>query len=206
MAVSLVVGRHELGHIAFRIIQIAVEASLTAAGLHAGRQLTLIGQGLAQRALAHHALGLVEGAHPVGARRQARLAADAVLLVDQHNARLLVAIRCARGAHLHAGGANTLLAHGGQPVLLDVRKRAIRPHRRHPAPVLPQGHVVLLLARDLAPEASDAAVEIDNNGVTRHRRHNLLPFRQLPPAATPQIARARSTRPQARCRHASPSQ
>ena len=66
--------------------KIAEEARAAAALGHALRQLALGDLLLAEGALLHHALLLVEIAHAVGAGHGAELAADALRLVDLHGA------------------------------------------------------------------------------------------------------------------------
>ena len=68
------------------LIEVAEEAGAGAALGHALGQLALSRALLAQRALLHDALLLVEVAHAVGAAHDAELAADALRLVNLNGA------------------------------------------------------------------------------------------------------------------------
>ena len=156
-----------LGGIGIRVVQVTVEAGTGRAALHAGGQLVLGGEMPTQRALLGALLGRVPRAHAIGAGHHAVLAADALLLVHQHDV-VAVAVAGARGAHRHARGVLALLAHGRQRVAGHVGVLPHRAHGEHLRPALAQGNAVFHLAGHLAPEASGAAVQVHNNAITRH--------------------------------------
>ena len=91
-----------------RVVDVAEEARVGGAG-HDARGLA-IGLGKrrvvdaidAEGALLHHLLLRVELAHAVRAGPRAVLAADALVVVDQHDAVLGALVARARGAHRHA--------------------------------------------------------------------------------------------------------
>jgi hypothetical protein len=96
-------------HHRVRVVHVAEQARAGRAGQHAGRLAFGFGQRgagdavHAQRALAHHLALFVELARAVGAGPAAVLAADALVVVDQHDAVLGALVAGAGGAHRHAG-------------------------------------------------------------------------------------------------------
>ena len=148
-----------LRHVGVRVVQVAPEAGVGAAGGHASRVLALVGEVAAHGALLHHGLLRIVAAHAVGAGVHALLAADAGGLVHE-DAALLVAVGGASGANLQAGGVLALLALQRQPVLLELGERAVGAHLDEVVPVHAQGHVVLVLTSNLAGMAADALVEV----------------------------------------------
>ena len=91
-----------------RILHVAEQPRAGRAGLDAGglavvrRQLLVVDAVDAQRALGHHLALLVELARAVGAGPRAVLAADALVVVDQHDAVFLALVARAGRAHRHA--------------------------------------------------------------------------------------------------------
>ena len=159
------------GNSRIRVVQIAVEPGAAGAIVHAGRiGLAIGGQMLAQRALAGHAVLLAEAAHTVGTSVETVLAADALRLVHQHNARFAVAIRSARGAHLHAARMGALLALHGQVVTFDVRVGARRSYLHDTVVEGAQGQVILEFAAHDAAVATGAPVDVDDKTLPRHGR------------------------------------
>ena len=153
-------------------VQIAEEARACAALLDAGRQLALGDALLAERALLHDALLLVEVAHAVGAGHGAELAADALRLVDLHGA-VGGHVRGLGRADGHAGRVRAVLALDGQEVGVDVRPLAallarVRAHAQDLVPVVAHRNVVDDLAPNRARQAADALVEVSQDGITRH--------------------------------------
>lgn len=152
-----------------RVVQIAVEARSSRAVVHAGRLRRAVGRKmLAQGTLARHAVRLGEGAYAIGAGVQAVLAADALGLVHQHDARLAVAVARARWAHFHAASVSTLLALDGQVVAFDVGVASRGANLHHAVIERAQRQVVLELATDNAAVAPRAAIKIDDQAFPRH--------------------------------------
>src|SRR5690606_31152653 len=96
-------------HIRLRVAQVAEVARTRRADLHAGRLALGLGEVLvvdavhAERALLHDALDLAVLARAVRAGPRAQLAADALVLVHQHDAVLGALVAGAGRAHGHAG-------------------------------------------------------------------------------------------------------
>ena len=99
-----------LRHDRLRVVDVAEQARVGRAGQHAGRacgrargSACVVDAIDAQRALGHHLALLVDLAHAVGAGPRAVLAADALVVVDQHDAVLGALVARAGRAHRHAG-------------------------------------------------------------------------------------------------------
>jgi hypothetical protein len=108
-------------------VHVAEQSRTGRAGEHAGRLALALRQGLvgdavdAQGALLHHLLLLVELANAVGAGPGAVLAADALVVVDQHDAVVLALVRGAGRADRHAGGSSQCRQLFGKVYRLGVR-------------------------------------------------------------------------------------
>lgn len=90
--------RHFPANVAVGIVVIAKEAGAAVAIVHAGGHIAAIGGDLrAQRALLGHAVLLVHLTHAIGAAVQTVLAANALVLVDKHIARLGITVARAVG-------------------------------------------------------------------------------------------------------------
>ena len=155
------------------LVQVAEEAGTRAALGHALGQLALGRALLAQRALLHDALFLVEVAHAVGAAHDAELAADALRLVNLNGA-VGQLVRRLGGTHRHALGVLAVLAGHGPVLHLGIvpgatsRVRRVAALGEHAVPQHAIGHVVLHLAGQRAGVAADAAMQINANSELRH--------------------------------------
>ena len=134
--------------------------------MHACGLLALLEPVDAAVALLDDGVGGVEPAGIEGAGGHALLAADALLLVDDDQAVLVLAVGGAGGAHLEAGGVVALLALAGQPVLLRAGPLADGAHAVHGVAIHAQADAVLMLASGDAGVAAGAAVQIDNKAVS----------------------------------------
>ena len=159
-----------LRDIGLRVVEVAIEAGASRAALHTRRELALGGEVMAKVALLHNAGLLVIAALTIRAGLHARLAADALLGVNEDNAGLLVAVGGAGGANLEARGILALLAHRRQRVAHHVGVLTDGTDNLHLVPGKTQGHLVLHLAGHLAGVAASAAVNVDDYAITRHSR------------------------------------
>ena len=142
---------------------------------------------------------LVHLTHAIGAAVQTVLAANALVLVDKHIARLGITVARARGTHCHALRVLALLALRGQPVLLDIGESASRADGYHLVVERPERQTVFKLAGHDAAVAARAAIEVYEQSL-RHlehllgdrlvlqRRHERLEFLALHPDALRAIA------------------
>ena len=176
--------RQGLARIGLGVVKVAEEAGLAGAVLDARGLLALGAQVLAEVALLHDTQLVVVVTDAVGAGIHAELAADAGFLVHENHAVFLIAKGSTRGARVDAGGIGALLALLGEPPRLDVGELAVGLHLVQLVPVMAQGHAVLHLARQLAAVATNAAIQVNNQAVTRHRRHYLLRCSPRAQAAT----------------------
>src|SRR5690606_29178358 len=92
-------------YVGVRVVEVAEVARAAGAGLHAGRlalgfvEVLVVDAVHAQGALLHPPLDFAVLARSVGAGPAAQLAADALVLVDQHDAVLGALVACARRTH-----------------------------------------------------------------------------------------------------------
>ena len=132
----------ELRHLRFRIAEVAEVARARRAHLHAGGLAFGLGEVLvvdavdAQRALLHHAFDLAVLARAVRAGPRTQLAADALVLVDQHDA--VVRALVARAGRAH-GDARRRFA-------MQARAREVQRHRRLRGRFVRRGHLFELVA------------------------------------------------------------
>ena len=102
---------------------------------------------------------------PVGARRRAQTAADALVVVD-HRQPVLVFVHGARRARLDARRVRAVVAHRDLVGVLRLRELARRGSdvmgEKHPG-----RHLVMHLARDLARGAANAFVLVDDHDIAR---------------------------------------
>jgi hypothetical protein len=170
------------------VVDVAEEARVRGAGHHARGFPVALGQRLvgdavdAEGALLHHLLLGVQLAHAVRARPRAVFAADALVVVHEHDAILGTLVARARGTHRHARRVLAVQAGLGKVDGLGVRIRADL-ERLHAIEVgadgigavglevgeRPRGAAVvpLLAARD-ARMAAHADVQVDDEGELGH--------------------------------------
>ena len=161
------------------------------ASTHAGlrsrlRQRLVVDAVHAQRALLHHLLVLVDLARAVGTGPRAVLAADALVVVDQHDAVLGALVARAGRAHRHAGRVFAMQAGLREVHRLRVRKLAdlerLHAVEERAGRILAVGTLVRqrpglsrgvpFLAARHAGMAADADVEVDHQRELRHRDHS----------------------------------
>jgi hypothetical protein len=123
--------------------------------------VTLRCQMIAQCAFFHNALSNIVLAHPVGTGIDAILAADAFVLVDEHDIVVRVAVRGSRGTHAYAGRVLALLTIYRQPVHLGVGVLTGGANANNTAPIVAQIYVVFELAGNNTGVAARTPVKVD---------------------------------------------
>ena len=169
-------------YLALSIVEVAEDARLRKAALHAHRLVAAVGALLAHRALLHDALAAhghvlvavfevgvatrlvpVEHTSVVRAGRHAHATTDALVVIDLHATQVIL-VRCARRAHAQARRVLAVLASNRQVRSCDMGIRSLHTHFELAALVeyaIPRhshGHVVLHLARHSARVAPRATI------------------------------------------------
>ncbi len=161
--------RFALGNLrdfARRIVQVAENAALGRAHAHARRLELVLEAVRAEVALLGGLRVRVDEQLIVRARGHARAAADAPFAVQIDDAVAPAEERAGR-ADVHARRILALVAQHRQEQPLRLREHALL-DRLHPAPIHPDGNVMLGLARNRAGMTPDALPEIDREAVSGH--------------------------------------